>query len=94
MNKQMKVMISIGSGLSGLPPNSKRFLWLERLVERRASAILGLRNSRLSLFGPSFLNTTEFLYGVVGVLVLALSFFVELFYNAAVTFVDIALFPL
>jgi hypothetical protein len=38
LNKKIKTMISIGSGLSGLPPNSKRFFWLERLLERRAPA--------------------------------------------------------
>jgi hypothetical protein len=38
--------------------------------------------------------TTEFLYGVVGVLVLGLAFVVELIYRAIVIFSDSALFPL
>jgi hypothetical protein len=39
-------------------------------------------------------STTEFLYGVVGVLVLGLAFFVELVHKAVVIFSDSTLFPL
>ena len=43
---------------------------------------------------PEADTTTEPLLGVVGVLVLALAFFVEFFYRAVVIFSDSALFPL